>query len=145
MPTRSRLRPELSGQALHARRASAVHILLTRYGYSVSDLAAIFKTTAEPIRKLAARGLRDDGQRIVVVCPSEEEFRTWLRDTVKLPEWAARRARDEKDAHGLSNFILVAWGVSRWTLPSMRAHDALMHKVRQGLGSLPRLEIPTPP
>lgn len=140
-----RLKREPLPRTVHRRKAYAVHLLHSRFGYAVRELAAVFDTTPGNIRQLAARGAREDGKRIVVVCPSEDEFRQWRRDIVKLPEWAARRAHSAADAALLSNFTLVAWGADRWTRASREAHAMLLDRIRLGRGELPTLEVPTPP
>ena len=47
----------ISPKQAYALRADAVYTL-RGLGYKVRELAAIFKTTPEPIRKLEARGRR---------------------------------------------------------------------------------------
>jgi hypothetical protein len=47
----------MNAQQAYALRADAVY-LLRGMGYSYKELAAIFRTTREPIRKLEARGQR---------------------------------------------------------------------------------------
>lgn len=47
----------MNAKQAHALRADAVY-LLRGMGYKIKELCVIFRTTPEPIRRLAARGER---------------------------------------------------------------------------------------